>query len=193
MKRKLLLYLALATLTQCSRCKRDDPAPEPPKDPISTLPPETQTGAGTLGCLVNGDAFISPSSGLAFGEWITTDKLSISATKAGTRDIVNFSILLHGSLQDNQGFSLITQGPSGFPPAYTSGLNQFTVFYNSFIRSTGSYCYYDGRLIKSGRVDLVKFDPVARIAAGRFSFTLSPAPGGCDTLKVTAGRFDIKF
>jgi len=39
---------------------------------------------------------------------------------------------------------------------------------------------------------LVKFDGAARIAAGRFAFTLYE-PGGCDTLRVTNGRFDVKF
>jgi hypothetical protein len=51
MLRKLLLYLCLATLTQCSKCK-DDPIP------VNQLPPATQTGAGTFGCLVNGQAWM---------------------------------------------------------------------------------------------------------------------------------------
>ena len=59
MLRKLPLYLAQLTLTQCSKCKRDDPQPQPPKDPLSLLPPETQTGTGTFACLVNGKAFIA--------------------------------------------------------------------------------------------------------------------------------------
>ena len=37
-----------------------------------------------------------------------------------------------------------------------------------------------------------EFDPVARIASGRFAFKLYE-PGGCDTLRVTNGRFDVKF
>ena len=45
--RKLPLYLCLATLTQCSKCK-NDPAP------TDQLPAATQTGANTFGCLVNG-------------------------------------------------------------------------------------------------------------------------------------------
>ena len=66
--RKVFLYLCLATLTQCFKCKRDDPQPQPPKDPLSLLPPETQTGKGTCGCLVNGKAFIAPFTTSANGD-----------------------------------------------------------------------------------------------------------------------------
>ncbi|GAB3674341.1 hypothetical protein GCM10027594_35420 [Hymenobacter agri] len=41
-------------------------------------------------------------------------------------------------------------------------------------------------------MELIKFDPVARFAAGRFAFVLYE-PGGCDTLRVSNGRFDVKF
>ena len=43
---RLPLYLSLALLTQCSKCK-NDPTPAKPED---QLPPATQTGAGTFGC-----------------------------------------------------------------------------------------------------------------------------------------------
>lgn len=59
--------------------------------------------------------------------------------------------------------------------------------------TTANYiCVYQGNYIKNGQVELVKFDGVARIASGRFAFTLYE-PGGCDTLRVTNGRFDVKF
>jgi len=53
-------------------------------------------------------------------------------------------------------------------------------------------CVYEGNFIKTGKVELIKFDGAGRIAAGRFAFTLYE-PGGCDTLRVTNGRFDVKF
>ena len=53
MKTKLPLSLAVLMLTQCSKCK-NDPAPA---DPARQLPPATQTGAGTFGCLVNGQPY----------------------------------------------------------------------------------------------------------------------------------------
>lgn len=48
--KKLFFYLLFIPLLSLSDCE-DDPAP---KDPIDQLPPETQTGANTFGCLING-------------------------------------------------------------------------------------------------------------------------------------------
>ena len=45
-------------LAQCSKCKGDDPTPQSPKDLLSLLPPETQTGAGTFSCLLNGQPWL---------------------------------------------------------------------------------------------------------------------------------------
>jgi len=63
MKTKLPLYLALLLLTQCSKCK-DDPTPA---DPAAGLPPATQTGANTFGCLINGQAY-TPKGRVGLGD-----------------------------------------------------------------------------------------------------------------------------
>ena len=188
MLRKLPLYLALLLLTQCSKCKRDDPAPLPPKDPLSTLPPETQTGAGTFGCLVNGKAYAAPSPTRCRGDWQSSTKLGISATMYanGTQanETYSISMALNGRLMDAQSFAMISSA-SPFP-VFTPGINQFFAF-------AGAQCIYGGAYYKPGPVELVKFDGVARIASGRFAFTLYEPNSGCDTLRVTNGRFDVKF
>lgn len=56
--RRLPLYLALVLLTQCSECKNDPT----PRDPADQLPPATQTGANTFGCLVNGQPYTPSGS-----------------------------------------------------------------------------------------------------------------------------------
>ena len=91
---------------------------------------------------------------------------------------------MNGELSDMKTFTMIS---SSRPfPIFTLGVNQFFAF--SSLKS----CLYGGTYFKSGQVELVKFDPVKRIAAGQFAFTLYE-PGGCDTLRVTNGRFDVKF
>jgi len=52
---KNILLLLTFTLT-LSCCHKDDDQPIPE---INKLPPATQTGVNTAGCLVNGKAFIS--------------------------------------------------------------------------------------------------------------------------------------
>ena len=55
MKKLILLLLTTFTL---SCCNKDD---DKPSNPIDQLPPATQTGAGTFGCLVNGEPFVDNS------------------------------------------------------------------------------------------------------------------------------------
>ena len=189
MLHKLPLYLALLTLTQCSQCKRDDPQPQPPKDPLSLLPPETQTGTGTFACLVNGKAFIALYTTSANGDWQSFNRLVIGGTMRLNGDPVaqalSITSALNGQLQSVQAFSIVS---SATPfPIFTPGVNQFITTVTGY-----TPCYYSGNNIKAGQVTLVKFDPVARIAAGRFAFVLYE-PGGCDTLRVSNGRFDVKF
>ena len=187
MKANLLPLLGLLLLAQCKK-REPDPTPPTPADPVATLPAETQTGAGTFGCLVNGKPFKGPFSTSARGDWQSAIRLGISGsiTENGTATANGRSILLalNGNLASNQLFSIIS---SATPyPTFTPGVNQF------WAASAGGNCTYDGTYIKTGKVELVKFDGPARIASGRFAFTLYE-PGGCDTLKVTNGRFDVKF
>jgi hypothetical protein len=108
--------------------------------------------------------------------------MNLDGNGGGQRIDINAS--LNGALRDNQNFSIIS---SATPfPIFTPGVNQF------YTSVAALPCVYDGKYVKTGQVELVKFDGVARIAAGRFAFVLYE-PGGCDTLRVTNGRFDVKF
>jgi len=189
MKTKLPLYAALLLLTQCSKCKQDDPVPDPPKDPLSLLPPETQSGTGNIGCLINGKAYIGTAPTLARGDWMSPTRFAIplGGNLNGQRNAQGIAIVsaLNGQLQDNQTFSIISAATPF--PIFTPGKNQFIISAGGDIP-----CYYSGNYVKTGQVELVKFDGYLRIASGRFAFTLYE-PGGCDTLHVTNGRFDVKF
>lgn len=57
---KKLHFLLITALILLSSCHKDDD----PIAPIDQLPPATQTGAGTFGCLVNGKPFIDDSGSL---------------------------------------------------------------------------------------------------------------------------------
>lgn len=178
----LLLLVALLGLSTCQH-KTPDPTPQPPVDPLATLPAETQTGAGTFGCLVNGKSMSISSTFLISAEWSNIQSLRLVAQTSTPQPDYAIQILLNGNIATNQSFSLI------------SCSNKFSDTSNEFSTSatTGSYsCLYQGKYIKAGKVELVKFDGVARIAAGRFAFVLYE-PGGCDTLRVTNGRFDVRF
>jgi hypothetical protein len=58
MKNLLFLFATLLTLFSCSK---DD---NKSQKPIDQLPPATQVGANTAGCLVNGEAFLPKGTSL---------------------------------------------------------------------------------------------------------------------------------
>jgi hypothetical protein len=58
MKQFLLLFIFFVLLG--SSCRKNKP-----NNPLEELPPETQTGANTFGCLVNGQVFKPGGSGLS--------------------------------------------------------------------------------------------------------------------------------
>jgi hypothetical protein len=191
MKANLLPLLALALLLAQCKKREPDPTPPIPTDPVAALPAETQTGAGTFGCLVNGKPFKGPFSTSARGDWQSATRLAIgSSTRLSgepTAQQITLNIILNGNLQNGQLFTLISAA-SPFP-IFTPGNNQAI---GNAASTNSSLCYYSGDNLKTGKVELVKFDGPNRIASGRFAFTLYE-PGGCDTLKVTNGRFDVKF
>jgi hypothetical protein len=51
---KYALTFILAALTSLTSCKKDDVN----KSPVDQLPPATQEGALTFGCLINGEPFV---------------------------------------------------------------------------------------------------------------------------------------
>ena len=173
--RKLLLYSALLLLTQCSTCKDNEHTPREPK-----LPAETQTGVGMMGCRVNGKVFAATKTTRVNATWgCKGDCISISGQLEDSEDSGALGLALNGVLTDDATFTLLDA--TQMPPNANYGSAAFSY----------SACDYDGRLIKNGQVTLTRFDEVARVASGRFAFVLYKP--GCDTLRVTDGRFDVKF
>ena len=186
-----MLGLSVLLLTQCSKCKRDDPTPS---DPASQLPAPTQTGAGTFGCLLNGQPW----------------------TPSGTLNVPNFFVLYDPTFQ---GGTLEVQAYRLFGNATSIG--QYLKFGGDGVKGTGSYpviasvfppvlgtwttyfmdtsknapCnYYNllpGTTSVTGYVLLTRLDKQQGIVSGTFEFTLTQP--GCDTIKVTQGRFDYKL
>ena len=184
MFRKLLLYAALLVLTQCSKCKNGPM----PTDPTAQLPPATQTGANTFGCLVNGQPY----------------------TPSGYNGTTNFAVLYDPGFQGGN-LQVMTyrypeKGVSKTQEVALGGININRVGTYQLGPTSGTGASYidDYRLppcneyrsdrsnaFSKGRIVLTRLDLQAGIIAGTFEFTLSQP--GCDTVKVTQGRFDKKF
>lgn len=174
MKHAPLLLAALLSLSQCK-----DKYAYPKRIIPPLLPAETTTGLRTFGCLINGKPYTASGINRTNGDWPALNRLVVFASARNGEEEANINLLIIGEPVEKQTYplQLSVNGPT------TKG----GLYANAF--ATG--CYYDGKLIKQGSLTFTRYDPVARIAAGRFAFTLYQP--GCDTLRVTDGRFDVMF
>ena len=177
---KLVPLLALALLTQCAGCKTNDPAPKPPATQLDLLPPETQTGQRTFGCLVNGQAWTpagSPLSGPLFSSQYGVKHLSLVAN----RNAISGGLTTRETIQID------------IDDVNTVGVFQLTRRDISFAnyQNLNTSCEYFTDATHPATVEVTRLDLVNRIVSGRFAFTLETP--GCGKLVVTDGRFDSRF
>jgi len=179
-----LLLVALLGLSQCK--KKSDPAP------VDQLPPATQTGANTFGCLLNSQAWTPSGNDGTENYRVTYDptyhggNLSIRVYRY-IGDTGKFQSFLIGGDQINQtgSYSFITS--STFP---TPGPRNIYFFDGTQSRPCNDYGTNPGTTTK-GQLVVTRLDLTAGIISGTFAFTLYQP--GCDSVRVTQGRFDKKL
>ncbi len=171
-----LLYASLVLLTRCGHGKQNDPAP------VNQLPPATQTGANTFGCLVNGKAYI-PQGNNGTPNFVLLYEPGVQ--KSG------FNILTYrkdGGYQDMNlycGWAMPLQKHTfaiGLPVVEASGW---------YTGPAGDFDNDGGLKYRHGQLVITRLDEQAGVIAGTFEFTSVNTKG--DTLKVTQGRFDSKL
>ena len=186
---KLITSLSIALIfiiLSASRCKKD------PINPVDQLPPETQTGANTFGCLVNGQAFKPGGLQLSGGslnciyQLIYNDPINgrVFGISAGKR-------YSNGDVR-NIGFGLdsigIIEGVTYNLESRAKGNGYGQHAYYSLPSS--SDIYQTNNIVK-GSVTFKRFDLVNQVASGTFWFNAVNSNG--DTARITDGRFDVRY
>nr|WP_315148777.1 DUF6252 family protein [uncultured Flavobacterium sp.] len=151
------------------------------------LPPETQTGANTVGCLVNGKVFLPKKEGinpevncfyqLVKGEYFFTmafsdlrgiDGKTVSVQTSRINLAVGQVYILNKNPLDNAD--------------YTGGGGTFRQNYaNKFYTNT----------IKTGELKIIKLDPANSIISGTFWFDAENTTG--EKVEIRQGRFDWRY
>ncbi|MCC3156241.1 hypothetical protein LJ737_03280 [Hymenobacter sp. 15J16-1T3B] len=184
--KRLFLYAPLLLLTQCSKCK-DGPQPKNPED---ALPPATQEGKNTLGCLINGQPWTPKGHrGSVPNFYVWYDP----SYAGGAIDIRTYRYPKSGDSRSQY----IAFGGGGVAQAgtYLIGDNGLQAYISDEFKAQGcqdvqsddpwSTVYCRGQLL------ITRLDVAAGVVSGTFGFVL--AKPGCDTIKVTQGRFDRKL
>jgi hypothetical protein len=177
-----ILTFIILTSSQCKKNKQ--------VDIFDQLPAETQIGANTFGCLVNGKVFKPKGSSLA-GPILQANYqliyspptgyiLGITGRDRSTEEIKSISIGFD-SLIAEQGkkyqLTTIIKGNAG---------GQYGLY-----PSTGSYQIFQSNDTATGELWIKKFDPVNQIVSGTFWF--DAVNGSGQKVEVRDGRFDVRY
>lgn len=181
-KHNALWLLLLALCSLFAGCKKDN-AGSTQQD---ILPPATQTGANTFGCLVNGKVWI-PKGYSGTG---TPNPHTIYAT--GLNGIPYLSIDTRQYEKNNSvGEIFISFGNLNHLGFYMASTDfKFSIGWNTVLANCGMTTL-DSTVQSWGGGLITKVDIPKQIIAGTFAFKAKRT--GCDTVYITDGRFDIKF
>lgn len=165
-----LLLGIVASLCLATQCPKEESPNE--------LPPETQTGANTFGCYVNGELFVKANG------TFTTQKM-LSAIYEHSEEFPRLQV---SCVAMNGIMMLFVDNPQ-------KGDNMLTLSHVLFNNYT--FASKD-----SAHVFLTRFDTINGVVSGTFEFSARDActPFGSEnlfcgdsTVLVTDGRFDVKF
>ena len=161
------ILLLLSTLFIFVSWDKDN---DKPANPVSQLPPATQTGANTFGCLINGEPFV------------------VSNTSQQT------AIYQGGGVQFGAGgVYIVVLDPFEIGVNYQFmdlGQGQARVRYFEDPNPQLG-CHYEYNDTYQGTVRFTKIDTVNYIISGTFEF--STVNENCEDVKITNGRFDMQY
>ena len=183
MKKNILLLLALSVLAL--QCKEDEPEVV---NQLDLLPPATQTGEYTFGCLVNGQAWV-PENSYYIVAMYQFNLLQLGAEVENRNTDQGLGIYIRpeepGAIEERT-YDLIPEPIRG--ATFTDSFNTKT---GSVEGDDGGICWYEYEDLLDGTLTITHFDTENFVISGTFEFTT--VHEGCDTIRVTDGRFDTHY
>ncbi|RWZ85749.1 MAG: hypothetical protein EO766_16095 [Hydrotalea sp. AMD] len=176
MKHLLFLFIIVVNflLQSCSGCKNTNiPAPDNPYG----LPNATQTGANIFACRINGQNFIAYyGPPYCTGASLINDTLNICGQPKIKNYFESLGLQIKGNIKIGKYI-----------------LNSDNIFATYLTDSTCLGIMFNVAQVRAvyGSINLSKIDLSQKIVSGLFNCTIPIS--NCDSLKVTDGRFDIKY
>lgn len=184
-KLQIILLLAVFTFFNCSN--NDDPIEQ------DQLPPISQTGANTFGCIINGKVLI-PKDGIGVPQpkginvyYFQNKNFVIDA--ANLKDTNGDRIYLYVNNLTSTGaysFGLSNgESTSTFEPDFPH------CWARTFDTSIGGFRYFSNT--SSGTITITRFDENNHIVSGTFKTTVFNEDNPNQTIEITEGRFDVNW
>ena len=184
------IFLILLLLSAFVACKRK-PINVEPTNPIDLLPPYTEKGAETYGCLINGEVFIPRSDGslgafaarVDFSKWDTVYYLTIAAKNFYSKKVIALNGTLDSTDLIPKTFQLISYNDQ-------NGLETGTFSGRYWIYSQNKH--FTRPPVANGELNIKYFNRKKGIIAGTFWFDAIDTVTN-DIIHITDGRFDLKY
>ncbi len=180
-KNKNIAMLFLLALT-LSCCNNDDD-----NNSGSSLPPATQTGANTVGCLVNGEVFLPHAEGInppvncfyqfVDGEWYFS--MSFADLRGQTNERVTVQ---SGKVELQEGETYVLSKNFNDDGDFTGGGGTYSL--------SASNRYFT-TMHESGELIITRLDLSNSIISGTFWF--NAVNGNGEVVKIREGRFDWDY
>ena len=187
MKKLVYFLLCIFFFTACD--KDDDQGSQ---DPIEQLPKATQTGSNTVGCLVNGEAFLPKGGGLAgnkncFYQYVDGEYyFGMQFSNSSSSGLEVKSVILatkNATIDENQIYQLNSQ------PFYSNSEDGRGSGYLNYTAS--NFEEYSTTSEITGEMTITKLDFENHIVSGTFWFDAVNEDG--EVVEIREGRFDMNF
>jgi hypothetical protein len=171
MKKLILILLATFSL---SSCDKDD---DKPKTELEKLPPATQTGAKTFGCLLDGVAFVPGNQNLAKDcvyQYVNGYYFSLQGTTYVNKESFRLGLSTDNlKIEEGKTYTLQNKIDGNASGKYFDNFGNYTT-------ST-----------EKGEMTITKLDLTKNIVSGTFFYDIKDSKGVLH--KITNGRFDMPF
>lgn len=176
----ILLALMFSFLLQIA-CNNDDD--NTPINPIDQLPPATQIGANTAGCLVDGEAFLPNNESVlpVSCNYLDGEDFTLIVSKRVNGIYFIVSIYIYDTMLEVGGNYTLKEVADG------SKFGEYSIDTDSY----PSPNYYSTTEIVNGSLTITHHDFDNAILSGTFSFDAINSEG--KIIKITEGRFDTKY
>ncbi|MDB5131718.1 MAG: hypothetical protein JWR02_1467 [Mucilaginibacter sp.] len=180
---RIITIAILSGLLLSASCKKHVVQPV---NQLSLLPPATQTGARTFGCLVNGKAFVPENRSIIEGPDMQCNYILLNGGYYFTLALSNNDNGLVKGMWVKTDSLAIAQGQTYKLITYAMGDADASYY----LLGNDNRSYITNTTV-SGVLTITKLDPATQIVSGTFYFKAVNAPG--DTVSVTDGRFDMPY